>query len=86
MNAAPTRRLDTTGRRCPVPVLMTARVMSTLELGARLDVIGDDPEMLVDIPAWCEQSGNRLLAIEQAGALVVCRLERADGPRIEPRS
>lgn len=83
MSANPIQRLDTTGRRCPVPVLMTARVMSGLAAGARLDVVGDDPEMLVDIPAWCEQSGNRLLGIQRAGALVVCRLERADGPRID---
>ena len=83
MSESPIQRLDTTGRRCPVPVLMTARVMKGLAVGARLDVIGDDPEMLIDIPAWCEQSGNRLLAIQRAGALVVCQLERADGPRIE---
>jgi tRNA 2-thiouridine synthesizing protein A len=75
--------LDTTGLRCPVPVLLTARVMAGLDVGDRLEVVGDDPEMLVDIPAWCEKSGNRLLETAQAGRMVRCRIERAGGPVVE---
>jgi tRNA 2-thiouridine synthesizing protein A len=75
--------LDTTGRRCPVPVLMTARVLTGLAAGARLRVVGDDPEMAVDIPAWCERSGNRCLAVTQEGGLVVCEVERAALPILD---
>lgn len=74
--------LDVTGLLCPVPVLMTARAMSTLGQGEQLEVVGDDPEMLRDIPAWCEQTGNRLLAIERLGATIRARLEKAALPPI----
>jgi len=74
--------LDVTGLRCPVPVLMTARAMATLAHGERLEVVGDDPEMLVDLPAWCEQTGNRLLAIERLGDRIHARLEKAALPAI----
>jgi tRNA 2-thiouridine synthesizing protein A len=58
-------RLDVRGLLCPVPVLMTAQAAARLPLGAVLEIVGDDREMLVDLPAWCEQSGNRLLAIRE---------------------
>ncbi len=78
----PAHHLDVTGLRCPVPVLMTARAMATLGEGERLDVVGDDPDMLVDLPAWCEQSGNRLLRIERSGDRIRATLEKATLPAI----
>ena len=74
----PDHHLDVTGLLCPVPVLMTARAMATLDPGERLEVLGDDPEMLRDIPAWCEESGNRLLDIQQTGQRIRARLEKRD--------
>lgn len=62
---------------CPVPVLMTARAMAALPQGDVLEVVGDDLEMLVDLPAWCEHSGNLLLEIGEAAGTVRCRIERS---------
>jgi len=56
---------------------MTAHAAAQLALGEVLEVVGDDREMLVDLPAWCERSGNRLLEIGEHGGRVVCRIERA---------
>lgn len=75
-------RLDVTGTLCPVPLLLTARCLRGLDTGARLEVVGDDPEMLRDIPDWCRESGHRLLHIEQRAGLVRCLLEKA-APRPE---
>jgi tRNA 2-thiouridine synthesizing protein A len=72
--------LDVLGLLCPVPVLMTARVMAGLAPGDRLEVVGDDPDMLRDIPAWCAESGNRLLEVRRVGDTIRCRLERAALP------
>ena len=69
--------LDTTGLLCPVPVLLTARAMATLAEGERLELVGDDPEILRDIPVWCEQTGNRLLEMTRVGRKIRCRLEKA---------
>ena len=69
-------RLDVRGLVCPVPILMTARVMADLQSGDQLEVVGDDPEIAVDMPAWCEQSGNRLLELRRDGALLTCHLQK----------
>jgi TusA-related sulfurtransferase len=70
--------LDVTGLLCPVPVLLTARAMASLEPGERLEIVGDDPDMLRDIPAWCDESGNRLLEIQQTGRRVRARVEKRE--------
>ena len=75
-------RLDVTGLLCPVPVLMTAHAAAQLALGEVLEVTGDDREMLVDLPAWCERTGNRLLEITEVDGRVVCRIERASLMRL----
>jgi TusA-related sulfurtransferase len=71
--------LDVRGYLCPVPVLMTARVVADLDAGERLEVVGDDPEIAIDLPAWCEATGNRLLSMERDGALIRCCLEKVPG-------
>jgi len=57
--------LDTRGTFCPLPVLLTDRALRKLPAGASLTVLGDDPAIHGDIPAWCEETGHRLVALEQ---------------------
>jgi tRNA 2-thiouridine synthesizing protein A len=67
----PPRLLDVTGHFCPLPVLFAARTMLRLRPGDRLELLGDDPAMREDVPAWCEHAGHRLLAVtdEEGGRL-----------------
>lgn len=44
-------------------MLLTARRLDRLPAGARLTVVGDDPGILEDLPAWCADTGNRLVEI-----------------------
>lgn len=74
------RRLDARGTYCPVPLLLTARVVAELAPGDVLEVIGDDPEIRRDIPAWCAQTGHQLLEMREEGRLIVCRVEVAARP------
>ena len=76
MSAHASHRLDTTGQRCPVPLLLTARVLADLAPGAHLLVLGDDPEMVADLRAWCQTSGHRWLGVTTTGTLAVCEIER----------
>lgn len=69
-------RLLVLGLRCPVPVLMAARAVADLAAGDRLEVLGDDPEMLRDFPAWCDQSGHRLLTLESSGNAIRCVIQK----------
>jgi tRNA 2-thiouridine synthesizing protein A len=70
-------RLDVRGLLCPIPILRTAQRMRTMPPGARLEVVGDDPGIVEDMPVWCEETGNRLLGLEREGDLVRCVVEKA---------
>ncbi len=69
--------LDTRGTFCPVPILMTARRVKQLSAGDRLEVVGDDPGIVEDMPVWCEETGNVLISLERSGSEVRCLLEKA---------
>ena len=72
-------QLDTRGLLCPVPILLTAKAVRELEPGDRLEVLGDDPGIVEDMPAWCDQTGHRLVTLERDGERVRCVVERAAG-------
>ena len=65
------KSLDVLGLFCPVPILLAAREMQSLRPGDLLEVIGDDPGIREDIPAWCEQAGHRLVEMvdEEGGKI-----------------
>ncbi len=83
MNEPAAHRLIVLGLRCPVPVLMAARAVAELAPGERLEVIGDDPEMLRDFPAWCGEAGHRLLACDRAGDAIHCSIEKGTGALLD---
>lgn len=69
--------LDVRGLLCPIPILRTAQRMRDMQAGARLEVVGDDPGIVEDMPVWCEETGNRLVQLERDGELVRCLVEKA---------
>ena len=50
--------LDCRGKRCPLPVIMLARLVPDVEVGSVVRVLADDPAAAVDIPAWCRMRGH----------------------------
>ena len=69
--------LDVRGLLCPIPVLRTAQRMRGLPPGARLEVVGDDPAIVEDMPVWCERTGHRLLRLDRDGDVVRCVVEKS---------
>ncbi|MGI8664662.1 MAG: cysteine desulfurase/sulfurtransferase TusA family protein [Jatrophihabitans sp.] len=61
-------RLDSRGRRCPLPVLDLARSLPGIPVGGELTVLADDPAAASDIAAWCAMTGQLLLASTPDGA------------------
>ncbi len=55
---------DLRGLRCPLPALKTRARLKRLAMGERLEVLADDPLAGIDIPAFCIESGNRLVSQE----------------------
>ena len=62
--------LDVTGTFCPLPILLSAREMRKLQPGDLLEIVGDDPGILEDMPVWCERAGHRLVEmVEENGRI-----------------
>ncbi|MCP5335696.1 MAG: sulfurtransferase TusA family protein [Oceanospirillaceae bacterium] len=59
--------LDTSGLRCPLPLLKAKQALSSLSPGACLKVIATDAGAWRDIPAFVNMSPHELLAQEQQG-------------------
>ena len=60
--------VDTRGTFCPVPILLLARRARELANGAHLELLSDDPAILQDLPAWCRETGHRLVSMQEKGA------------------
>jgi tRNA 2-thiouridine synthesizing protein A len=69
--------LDLRGLNCPLPVLKTRKAMTSMSPGARLWVETTDPLAEIDLPNYCVESGNRLIARERAGNAQRFLIERA---------
>lgn len=76
--------LDVTGTFCPLPILFSAREMRKLQPGDQLEILGDDPGILEDMPVWCERAGNRLIEmVEEEDGKIRSLVERGT-PRPRP--
>ncbi|MEE9602483.1 MAG: sulfurtransferase TusA family protein [Thermoguttaceae bacterium] len=62
--------LDTSGLKCPLPVLKAKKALKAMAAGDRLTVIATDPEAMKDFHHFCEASGDTLeSASEDDGVL-----------------
>lgn len=66
VGAEPRVTLDTTGRRCPIPVIELARHLTDVKVGQVIAVLSDDAAAALDVPAWC-----RMRDQEYVGALPI---------------
>lgn len=57
--------LDCLGLFCPVPIVRTSERFKQLKMGEVLEVVADDPGIKMDMPAWCKNTGNEFLGIEE---------------------
>jgi tRNA 2-thiouridine synthesizing protein A len=52
--------------------------MRKLQPGDLLEVIGDDPGILEDMPVWCERAGHRLVEMEEEGGKIRSLVEKGE--------
>ena len=57
--------VDCVGKLCPTPVIEIARAVRKMQPGQILLLIADDPGSDPDLHAWCEETGNSLLRMDQ---------------------
>lgn len=70
--------LDTKGLRCPLPVLRARKAMKSLEPGGILEVHATDPGSVKDFKAFCETTGDTLLAANESAGVFVFQIRKAD--------
>lgn len=69
--------LDALGLLCPLPVLKARKRLKSLEKGAILTVLADDPAAIVDIPHFCAESGHELVRQADAEGHQVYEIRKA---------
>jgi TusA-related sulfurtransferase len=48
-----------------MPIVQTAQKMELMKIGEVLEVLSTDKGILEDMPAWCRQTGQEFLGIEE---------------------
>jgi tRNA 2-thiouridine synthesizing protein A len=56
------QQLDTSGLRCPEPVMLVRKKVREMQSGEILLIIADDPATIRDIPGFCQFMEHTLLA------------------------
>ncbi|MEO1091577.1 MAG: sulfurtransferase TusA family protein [Pseudomonadota bacterium] len=63
MDAACT--IDARWLSCPLPVLKARKRLAALAVGERLVLLATDPATERDVPAFCTETGHRLVGLEK---------------------
>ncbi|HHJ38204.1 MAG TPA: sulfurtransferase TusA family protein [Methylothermaceae bacterium] len=61
MDAITPHRIDARGLLCPLPVIRLQDAAKSLPPDTLVELIGTDPGILNDVPAWCRISGHQIL-------------------------
>jgi tRNA 2-thiouridine synthesizing protein A len=61
-----TEKFDATGLNCPLPILRSKKVLSSMSSGEVLYVISTDAGSVKDFDAFCKQTSNELLESSEA--------------------
>lgn len=56
-----TETLDAIGLLCPLPVLKARKRLKSMDDGAVLRMLADDPAALIDVPHFCIEAGHTLI-------------------------
>lgn len=68
VNGGGVTTLNLLGFFCPVPIHETRKAVEASDEGSVFEVVCDDPETLLDMPALCDRMGLDLLGVsEDAG-------------------
>lgn len=72
------RLLNTSGHKCPIPVLLTRRLLKEMAVGEQVKVLATDPESEQDMPRFCAEEGHRMIeqvSIDNHWAFVIEKQE-----------
>jgi len=68
--------LDAQGLNCPLPILKTKKALQKMDEGQVLEVLSTDAGSVKDIEAFCKQTGNILLGVEENEGKYIFNIEK----------
>ncbi|MDH5632671.1 MAG: sulfurtransferase TusA family protein [Gammaproteobacteria bacterium] len=74
---SPDATLDASGMNCPLPILHTKKSIGKLASGQVLQVTATDPGSVKDMEAFCNQTGNELIASSEVNGKYVFDIRKA---------
>ncbi len=57
--------LDMIGQFCPEPVIRANETIESLDPGAVLELLADDPSSRSDIESWARRTGHELVSVDE---------------------
>lgn len=73
--------LDCTGLLCPMPVVKTKLAIDDMEPGQVLKIISTDAGAQKDFPAYCSETGHKLLKAAEDHGKFTFYIEKAKGDK-----
>jgi tRNA 2-thiouridine synthesizing protein A len=70
--------LDAKGLLCPLPVLRARKAIKSLSPGEILEIHATDPASRLDVPHFCDATGNELLDMRKEGDVLIFRIRKAE--------
>ena len=70
-------KLNTVGKKCPMPVLMTKKELKKMSSGQTLELISDDRGALKDVPALINKTGDTIVETKEAGDQIIFTIKKA---------
>jgi TusA-related sulfurtransferase len=68
--------VDARGRSCPLPIVLLAKAIRTVEIGHAVVVLADDRAFPADVKAWCAKTGNELVSMSEEGHTYSAEIKR----------
>lgn len=56
--------LDARGKSCPLPIVLTAKLLRGLSPGESVAVMADDRAFPEDVRAWCRKTRHELVSLQ----------------------
>ncbi|MCI2400129.1 sulfurtransferase TusA family protein [Aliiroseovarius subalbicans] len=71
------QELNAEGLNCPLPIIKAKKALKGMDVGDVLSIRATDPGSVADFAAFCNQTGNELVAQSQDGDVFTYEIKRA---------
>ena len=69
--------MDARGLSCPLPLLKAKQALNSVDRGAVVEVVSDDPSSERDFNVFSKQSGHELLLVQNLNNVFTFRIKKA---------